>query len=86
MLELFHVLGEDPLQCFSGEGVAWVFGEFLSTELEIMVVVEFPKFDVDNVEILVAEEIGVAVDIGLSIDILDAFKDLWILELPRFQN
>lgn len=41
-----------------------------------MVVVEFPKFDVDNVEILVAEEIGVAVDIGLSIDILDAFKDL----------
>lgn len=41
-----------------------------------MVVVEFPKFDVDNVEILVAEKVGVTVDIGLSIDILDAFKDL----------
>jgi len=37
-----------------------------------VVVVEFPKLYVNDVEVLVAEKVRVAVDIGFSVNILEA--------------
>jgi hypothetical protein len=46
-----------------------------------MIVVQFPKLDVDHVEILITEEIFIFVDIWLVLDIEHTFEYLRLLEL-----
>ena len=40
-----------------------------------MIVVQFPEFDIDDVEIFIAEEVPVFVDIGFILDVFYAFED-----------
>ena len=48
-----------------------------------MVVVELPELDVDHVEVLVAEEVGVEVDVRLGLDLEQALQDVRLLELSE---
>ena len=38
-----------------------------------MVIVKFPKLDIDHIEILITEEIGITIDVRLGIDIHETF-------------
>jgi len=40
-----------------------------------MVVVKLPEFNVNDIEILVAEEIRVSIDIWLYVDVLQTFEN-----------
>jgi hypothetical protein len=44
--------------------------------LEVVVVVQLPELDVDDVEVLVAEEVRVDVDIRLGLDFEEALQDI----------
>ena len=48
-----------------------------------MVVVELPKPDIDDIEILVAEEVGVEVDVWFCLDVEERFEDVGALELAE---
>ena len=86
MLEFFDVLGENSLQGFPRECVPRVFGELFSAELEVMVIVKLPELDIDHVEVLIAEEVRIAVDVGFGIDVHQTLEDLRVLELSRWEN
>lgn len=48
-----------------------------------MVVIQFPEADVDDVEIFIAEEIGVEVDVWFSLDVEEGFEDVGPFELAE---
>lgn len=79
-------LGEDPFDGFAGEGVAGVLGELFLGEEEVVVGVELPEAEVDDVEVLVAEEVCVLVDVGLGLDVDEALEDARLLELSRSRS
>ena len=74
-------MGKYSLKSLPWQGVARVLWELFSAELEIMVVVKLPEFNVNDIEILVAEEIRVSIDIWLYVDVLQTFENFWIFEL-----
>jgi len=83
VLEFLDGLREDALEGLPGEGVAGVLREFFPAELEVVVVVQLPEFDVDHVEIFVAEEFSVLVDFRLILDVEQALQHARFLELPN---
>lgn len=44
-----------------------------------MIAVQFPKLDIDDVEILIAKEISITVDIGLSFNIKQTLQNVGLL-------
>lgn len=48
-----------------------------------MACIELPKFDVDDVEVLIAEEIPICIDLWLILDIIEAFQDIGPPKLPK---
>jgi hypothetical protein len=48
-----------------------------------VIVIQFPKPDVDHIEIFVAEEVRVQVDVWLSLDIEETLQYVGLLELPE---
>ena len=48
-----------------------------------MVVVELPEADVDDVEIFIAEEVGVEVDVWFCLDIEEGLEDVGAFELAE---
>lgn len=48
-----------------------------------MVVVELPKPDIYDIEILVAEEVGIEVDVRLRLDVEERLEDVGALELAE---
>lgn len=76
MLEGFNRLREDAFDCFPGESVAGVLGEFFPAELEVMVVIEFPEADVDDIEIFIAEEVTVFIDVWFCLDVEEALQNI----------
>ena len=45
-----------------------------------MIIVEFPKFDINNVEILIAEEFPIFVDLRLILDIKQTLQNVRLFE------
>lgn len=67
MLKFLDSLWENPLQGLSGECISGILGKFFTTELKIMVIIEFPEADIDDIEIFIAEEVGIEIDIVFSL-------------------
>jgi hypothetical protein len=47
-----------------------------------VVVVQFPKLDVNHIEILIAEKLPIFVDFRLIFDIKQTLQNVRLLELP----
>ena len=50
VLELFHSLRKDSFQSLSRQSIARIFRELFPAELEVVIIIEFPEFDIDDVE------------------------------------
>lgn len=50
-----------------------------------MIVVELPELDIDNVEVFIAKEVRIPIDIWFSFYVSKALEDIGIFELPMFQ-
>ena len=48
-----------------------------------MIRIEFPKLDVDDIKIFIREEVRVAIDVGLGLDVKKWPQDFGLLELPK---
>lgn len=48
-----------------------------------MVIIQFPEADVDDIEILVAEEVGIQIDVILCLNVEERLEDVGPLELPE---
>ena len=47
-----------------------------------MIIVEFPKFDINNIKILVTEEFPIFVDLWFVFNIEQTLQNVGLLELP----
>ena len=47
-----------------------------------MVVIELPEFDVDHIEVFIAEEVRISVDVRFSIDVHETFEYLRVFKFP----
>jgi len=48
-----------------------------------MIIVEFPKLNVNNIKIFVAEELSVFVDLGLILNVKQALENVRFLKLSK---
>ena len=48
-----------------------------------MIRIEFPKLDVDDIKIFIREEVRVAIDVGLGLDVKQWPQDFGLFELPE---
>lgn len=59
VLKLPGNLRKDPLHSFPGKSVAGILGKLLLSEKKIVGVVEFPKLDINNIKVFIAEIVSV---------------------------
>lgn len=76
VLEFLHTLREYSLKCLSGKRISRIFRQLLSAELKVMIIIEFPKFDVNDIEIFIAEELSIFVDIRLTFNVKQTFQNI----------
>jgi hypothetical protein len=69
LLELPRTLREYPLNGLPGKRISRILRELLLGQEEVMIAIQLPEFDVDDVEVFVAEEVPVFVDVVLVLDI-----------------
>jgi hypothetical protein len=62
-------LREDSLKSLAGKSISRVLRELLPGELEIVVIVQLPEADVYDIEVLVAEEVGIEVDVWFGFNV-----------------
>lgn len=48
-----------------------------------MIIIKFPKFDVDNIEVLITEKFSIFVDLRFIFDIEQTLQDIGFLKLPK---
>ena len=75
-------LRKHSLNGFSGKSISRVLRQLLFAQQEIVVRVQFPKLYINHIEVLVAEEVLVLVDISLCLDIENALQNLRFFKLP----
>lgn len=69
MLEFAGHLWKYPLDSFPRKCVARILRKLFFAEIEIVVIIKLPEFDVYNIEILITEEIFVIIDVRLILNI-----------------
>lgn len=49
-----------------------------------MIIIEFPEFDIDDVEVLITKEIRIFIDVRLSFDVNQALKNVGVPKLSTY--
>lgn len=83
-MELFHSLRKDSFQSLSRQSIARIFRELFPAELEVVIIIEFPEFDIDDVEVLITKEIRIFIDVRLSFDVNQALKNVGVPKLSTY--
>lgn len=83
-MELFHSLRKDSFQSLSRQSIARIFRELFPAELEVVIIIEFPELDIDDVEVLITKEIRIFIDVRLSFDVNQALKNVGVPKLPTY--
>lgn len=83
-MELFHSLRKDSFQSLSRQSIARIFRELFPAELEVVIIIEFPELDIDDVEVLITKEIRIFIDVRLSFDVNQALKNVGVPKLSTY--
>ena len=83
-MEFFHSLRKDSFQSLSRQSIARIFRELFPAELEVVIIIEFPELDIDDVEVLITKEIRIFIDVRLSFDVNQALKNVGVPKLSTY--
>ncbi len=83
-MELFHSLRKDSFQSLSRQSIARIFRELFPAELEVVIIIEFPELDINDVEVLITKEIRIFIDVRLSFDVNQALKNVGVPKLSTY--